>query len=134
MAKKKQALNNDRPLSIEEAYSSRPRLWWIYTLIILIVAALLGWSGTSITYKGLANKGITIAQGIGYGLLHPDTNLLFNLTNEGVPCVPKTVVECFECRVRTFCARSPQTSRRDWGGTITVGIVASVGGRVATVP
>ena len=85
MAKKKQALNNDRPLSIEEAYSSRPRLWWIYTLIILIVAALLGWSGTSITYKGLANKGITIAQGIGYGLLHPDTNLLFNLTNEGVP-------------------------------------------------
>ena len=49
------------------------------------MAALLGWSGTSITYKGLASKGITIAQGVGYGLVHPDTNLLFNLTNEGVP-------------------------------------------------
>ena len=85
MAKKKNVLNNNRPLTIEEAYASRPRLWWIYTLIILIVAALLGWSGTSITYKGLANKGITIAQGVSYGLLHPDTNLLFNLTNEGVP-------------------------------------------------
>jgi len=85
MAKKENLLTSDRPLSIEEAYNARPRLWWLYTLIVLIVAALLGWSGTSITYKGLANKGITIAQGIGYGLLHPDTELLFNLTPEGVP-------------------------------------------------
>ena len=45
------------------------------------MAALLGWSGTSITYKGLATKGITIAQGIGNGLIHPDTDLLFNLTD-----------------------------------------------------
>ena len=85
MAKTKNMLNADHPLSIEEAYESRPRLWWMYTLIVLIVAALLGWSGTSIEYNGLATKGISIAQGIGYGLLHPDTNLLFNLTNEGVP-------------------------------------------------
>ena len=85
MTKKKSMLNADHPLSIEEAYESRPRLWWLYTLIILIAAALLGWSGTSIEYKGLATKGISIAQGIGYGLVHPDTNLLFNLTNEGVP-------------------------------------------------
>ena len=85
MAKEKKVLSNNRPLTIEEAYASRPRLWWVYTLIILIVAALLGWSGTSITYKGLAAKGITIAQGVGYGLLHPDPNLLFNLTSEGVP-------------------------------------------------
>ena len=85
MAKTKNLTASDRPLTIEEAYASRPRLWWVYTLIVLIVAALLGWSGTSITYKGLASKGITIAQGIGNGLLHPDTGLLFNLTNEGVP-------------------------------------------------
>ncbi len=85
MAKVKTPLTNDRPLSIEEAYAARPRLWWLYTLIVLIVAALLGWSGTSITYKGLATKGITIAQGVGNGLLHPDLDLLFNLTNEGVP-------------------------------------------------
>ncbi len=85
MAKTKSLLNADHPLTIEEVYESRPRLWWLYTLIILIVAALLGWSGTSIDYKGLASKGVVIAQGIGYGLLHPDTNLLFNLTSEGVP-------------------------------------------------
>ncbi|MBQ8073443.1 MAG: phosphonate ABC transporter, permease protein PhnE [Clostridia bacterium] len=85
MAKTKSLLNADHPLSIEEAYESRPRLWWMYTIVVLIVAALLGWSGTSISYHGLASKGMTIAQGIGYGLIHPDVNLLFNLTNEGVP-------------------------------------------------
>lgn len=85
MAKTKSLLNADHPLSIEEAYESRPRLWWMYTIVVLIVAALLGWSGTSISYHGLASKGMTIAQGIGYGLVHPDVNLLFNLTNEGVP-------------------------------------------------
>ena len=85
MAKTKKTLDPDRPLTIVEAYASRPRLWWLYTLIVLIVAALLGWSGTSITYKGFATKGIAITQGIGNGLIHPDTNLLFNLTTEGVP-------------------------------------------------
>ena len=85
MAKTKSLLNADHPLSIEEAYEARPRLWWVYTIVILIVAALLGWSGSSITYKGLATKGMSIAQGIGYGLIHPDTGLLFILTPEGVP-------------------------------------------------
>ncbi|MBR1606549.1 MAG: phosphonate ABC transporter, permease protein PhnE [Clostridia bacterium] len=85
MAKTKSLLASDRPLTIEETYNARPRLWWLYTLIVLIVAALLSWSGSSITYKGLAIKGMTIAQGIGNGLLHPDTSLLFNLTPEGVP-------------------------------------------------
>ena len=85
MAKTKSLLNADHPLTIQEAYEARPKLWWLYTIIVLIVAALLGWSGTSITYKGLATKGMTIAQGVGYGLIHPDTGLLFNLTPEGVP-------------------------------------------------
>ena len=85
MTRIKKTIGPDHPLTIEEMYESRPRLWWLYTLIVLIVAALLGWSGTSITYKGLASKGMVIAQGIGNGLLHPDTSLLFNLTKEGVP-------------------------------------------------
>ena len=36
MAKKNKMLI-DRPMSIEEAYEARPRLWWLYTLIVLIV-------------------------------------------------------------------------------------------------
>ncbi len=75
----------DRPMSIEEAYEARPRLWWLYTLIVLIVVALLGWSGTTVEWKGFATKGIEVAKGVGNGLLHPDMSLLFNMTDQGVP-------------------------------------------------
>ena len=40
MAKDNRLLNSDRPLSVEEAYALRPRLWWLYTLIVLII---VGW-------------------------------------------------------------------------------------------
>ncbi|MBQ2948276.1 MAG: phosphonate ABC transporter, permease protein PhnE [Clostridia bacterium] len=72
-------------MSIEEAYEARPRLWWVYTLIVLIVAALLSWSGTAIEFEGFASKGIEVAKGVGNGLIHPDMGLLLNLTTEGVP-------------------------------------------------
>lgn len=80
---KKNALN--RPMTIQEAYEARPRLWWLYTLIVLIVASLLTWSGTAVKFTGFASKGIEVAKGVGNGLIHPDLNLLFNLTAEGVP-------------------------------------------------
>ena len=85
MAKNQNRIPTDRPVSIEEAYELRPSLWWVYTLIVLIVASLLAWSGTAVEFKGFATKGIEVAKGVGYGLVHPDTNLLFNLTTEGVP-------------------------------------------------
>ena len=85
MAKEKKTMLPDRPMSIEEAYGARPRLWLVYTLIVLIVASLLGWSGTAVEFKGFASKGIEVAKGVGNGLIHPDMNLLFNMTNEGVP-------------------------------------------------
>ena len=75
----------DRPMTIQEAYEARPRLWWVYTLIVLIVASLLAWSGTTVEFEGFASKGIEVAKGVGNGLIHPDTKLLFNLTDEGVP-------------------------------------------------
>jgi len=85
MANGKNKMLTDRPMSIEEAYEARPRLWWVYTLIVLIVASLLTWSGTAVEFKGFASKGIEVAKGVGNGLIHPDTKLLFNLTTEGVP-------------------------------------------------
>lgn len=84
MKKEKKSALADRPLTIQEAYESRPRLWWVYTLIVLIVVALLGWSGTSIEFDGLAAKGIEVAKGVGWGLIHPDTDLLFDLSDQGV--------------------------------------------------
>ena len=85
MAKEKNKMLLDRPMSIEEAYEARPRLWLVYTLIVLIVASLLGWSGTAVEFEGFATKGIEVAKGVGNGLTHPDMSLLLNLTNEGVP-------------------------------------------------
>ena len=85
MAKIQNRFPADRPVSIEEAYELRPRLWWIYTLIVLIVASLLAWSGTAVEFKGFATKGIEVAKGVANGLIHPDTGLLFNLTDQGVP-------------------------------------------------
>lgn len=85
MANKKNRMLTDRPMSIEEAYNLRPRLWWLYTLIVLIVVALLTWSGAAVQFEGFANKGIEVAKGVFNGLTHPDTKLLFNLTDEGVP-------------------------------------------------
>ena len=85
MANNKNRIPTDRPVSIEEAYELRPRLWWVYTLIVLIVASMLAWSGTAVEFKGFASKGIEVAKGVGNGLIHPDMKLLFNMTNEGVP-------------------------------------------------
>ena len=85
MKKTNHPMTSAEPLTIEAVYQARPRLWRIYTLVLLIVVALLGWSGSTVRYGGLVSKGITIARGIGTGLLHPDTALLFNLAPEGVP-------------------------------------------------
>ena len=84
MAKKENRMLREH-LSIKEAYELRPRLWWVYTLIILIVVSLLTWSGATVEFKGFATKGIEVAKGVGYGLTHPDMNLLLNMTTEGVP-------------------------------------------------
>ena len=84
MAKKENRMLSDH-LTVQEAYELRPRLWWLYTLILLIVCSLLAWSGTTVEFKGFATKGIEVAKGVGYGLTHPDSKLLFNLTTEGVP-------------------------------------------------
>ena len=70
---------------IEDMYERRPKRWWIYTLILLIIAAILGWSGSAIEFKGIARKGSKVAYSIINGLFHPDTTLLFSLAPEGVP-------------------------------------------------
>ena len=64
-----------RPLSIEETYAQRPRRWWLYTLIVLIVALLLAWSAGGVEFKGVAKKGSEVASGIASGLLNPDWDL-----------------------------------------------------------
>ena len=65
-----------RPLSIEETYAQRPRRWWLYTLVVLIVVLLLAWSAGGVEFKGIAKKGSEVASGIASGLIHPNWDLL----------------------------------------------------------
>ena len=69
---------------VETMYEKRPRRWWIYTLVVFMVVIILGWSANAIKFKGLAAKGSEVAYGIVFGIVHPDTDLLFNLTKDGV--------------------------------------------------
>ena len=48
-----------RPLSIEETYAQRPRRWWVYTLIVLVVALVLFWSASGIRSATVANPART---------------------------------------------------------------------------
>ncbi len=70
---------------IEAMYDTRPKRWWMYTLIVLMLTIILGWSSTAIEFKGIAAKGAEVAYGIVYGIFHPDTNLLWTLSPDGVP-------------------------------------------------
>lgn len=71
--------------SILQKYEERPRRWWVYTLVILVLAALLAWSGASISFKGFAARGTEVAKGIFWGLVKPNWDMLFTLSSDGVP-------------------------------------------------
>ncbi len=71
-------------MSILETYNNRPKKLWVRILIFVILLILVIWSAEGITYKGVAAKGSDVAYGIVYGLTHPDLNLLFDLSTNGV--------------------------------------------------
>ena len=71
--------------TVIEKYEARPRVWWLYTLIVVILAILLGWSGSSVEFRGVTAKGSEVASGIFFGLVRPDFSMLFSAAKEGVP-------------------------------------------------
>ena len=70
---------------IIDKYESRPRKWWQYLLIALALCAILAWSASSVTFKGLAAKGSEVASGIFWGLVKPDWSMIFTTSTDGVP-------------------------------------------------
>ena len=75
----------DRKLTAAEAYANRPRHWMLYTGIVLIIAVLVGWSGSGIRFTGMTATGTEVAKGVLHGVFRPDTNLLFGLGETDVP-------------------------------------------------
>ena len=75
----------DRKLTAAEMYAARPRKWWLYTLIVLILVLLVGWSGSSIHFEGLTVTGREVAKGVVSGVTHPDLKLMFGTGDTDVP-------------------------------------------------
>ena len=75
----------DKKLTAAEMYSARPRKWWVTTVIVLIIALLIAWSGSEITFKGVTDVGAGVAKGVFYGIFSPGKNLLFGTSDTDVP-------------------------------------------------
>lgn len=75
----------DRKLTALEMYQLRPRKWVLYTVIVLIVAILVGWSANDIHFTGLTSTGTEVAKGIINGIFSPDLDLMFGLSDSDVP-------------------------------------------------
>ena len=75
----------DEKLTIAEVYASRPRKWVLYTVIVLILAVLVGWSASGVDFTGVTSVGAEVAKGVFYGIFNPDRALLFGTSETDVP-------------------------------------------------
>ena len=75
----------NRRLTIQETYEARPRNWWVYTIIVLLVAIVVGWSANGVEFNGINAKGSEVAKGMFLGLVRPDTSILFSFEDTAVP-------------------------------------------------
>lgn len=70
---------------IDKMYEQEPKTWYMKIAVALIVAGLLAWSMSAVDMSNATNSnGLQVAASIIGGILHPDTELLFNLTTGGV--------------------------------------------------
>ena len=61
----------DGQLTVAEAYAMRPRKWVLYTAIVLILATLVGWSGSDVHFSGLHATGRTFSALVTTRYVHP---------------------------------------------------------------
>ncbi len=75
----------DEKLTVAEVYAARPRKWVLYTVIVLILAVLVGWSASGVNFTGVTSVGAEVAKGVFYGIFNPDKALLFGTSETDVP-------------------------------------------------
>lgn len=69
---------------IQEQLAKAPKKWISQIVAALIFVVLMAWSSSAIDFKGVTASGSEVAKSILMGILRPDTELLFNFTNQGV--------------------------------------------------
>lgn len=70
---------------IKRQLEKQPKTWIFQVVAALIFVILVAWSSGTVKFNGLAEGGAGIASKIVGGIFNPDTELLFNLTSQGVP-------------------------------------------------
>lgn len=75
----------ERKVSVLEAYLQAPQKWILYTCIVLVLACIVSWSGSTVNFSGLTVTGTEVAKGVLNGVFHPDLDLMFGLSETDVP-------------------------------------------------
>lgn len=70
--------------TIEKQLGAAPRNGLYLGTIAAIVGALFVWSLTAVNFNQIEQNSLTIAKNILYGLTHPNTELLFNVSKQSV--------------------------------------------------
>lgn len=71
--------------NILEKLAGEPKHFWKRMLILLAVLALVIWGSSTFQFQEINEKAKVIAMSIVRGILHPEPDLLFNLTTKGIP-------------------------------------------------
>ncbi len=70
---------------IQAQFEKQPKTWIFQLVAALALVGLMVWSSSTVKFNGLTESGFDVAKSIINGILHPDTELLFNFTTKGVP-------------------------------------------------
>ena len=70
---------------IQAQFEKQPKTWIFQLVATLVLVGLMVWSSSAVKFNGLTESGFGVATSIINGILHPDTELLFNFTTQGVP-------------------------------------------------
>ena len=73
-------------LTVKKQLEKEPNLWINKALTLLFIVAIMVWASKSIEFNGIKENGVEIAKNVIQGILHPDTNMLFDFKN-GVPAL-----------------------------------------------
>lgn len=72
-------------LTVAGMYAMQPHKWILYLGIVLVIAVLIGWSASDMSFSGMTATGTEVAKGVLHGVFHPDTKLLFGTSDSDVP-------------------------------------------------
>ena len=84
--KLKKESNVEARLSVQAQLEKEPNRWINKALTVIFIALVAVWACGGIDFGGIKKDGIEIAKNVLSGILHPDTEMLFDF-KEGVPAL-----------------------------------------------